>query len=109
LDEPFTGIDPVTINSIQDVIRGLRASGISILITDHREQETLAITDRSYVVRDGRVLCHGTRDEVLNNSEARKYYFGETSDRSPVAGPHDIRGKSPKKGDPPLRRPRRSA
>ncbi len=77
LDEPFTGIDPVTINGIQKIIRGLRDTGISILMTDHRERETLAITDRSYIIRNGRVLCHGTAEEVLNNPEARKYYFGE--------------------------------
>ncbi len=77
LDEPFTGIDPVTINSIQNIICGLRERGISILITDHQVRETLQITDRSYVIRDGVVLCHGRPDEVLANSEARKYYFGE--------------------------------
>ena len=77
LDEPFTGIDPVTINSIQKIIRRLRDTGISILITDHRERETLAITDRSYVIRAGKVLCHGTAEEVLNNPDARKYYFGD--------------------------------
>jgi len=77
LDEPFTGIDPVTIASIQKIIRGLRADGISILITDHQVRETLQITDRSYVIRAGRVLCHGTREEVLGNAEARKYYFGD--------------------------------
>ena len=78
LDEPFTGIDPVTIHSIQKIIRGLRDDGISILITDHRERETLAITDRSYVIRAGKVLCHGTAQEVLSNPEAKKYYFGES-------------------------------
>jgi len=77
LDEPFTGIDPVTINSIQDIIRSLRDTGIAILITDHRERETLAITDRSYVIRSGKVLCSGTAEEVLSNPEARKYYFGD--------------------------------
>jgi lipopolysaccharide export system ATP-binding protein len=77
LDEPFTGIDPVTINSIQQIIRDLRDRGISILITDHRERETLQITDRSYVIRSGSVLCHGSPEEVLGNSDARKYYFGE--------------------------------
>jgi len=77
LDEPFTGIDPVTINSIQAVIRDLRERGISILITDHQVRETLQITDRSYVIRSGSVLCHGSPDEVLSNSEARKYYFGD--------------------------------
>ena len=78
LDEPFTGIDPVTIHSIQKIIRSLRDDGISILITDHRERETLAITDRSYVIRAGTVLCHGTADEVLAHPDARKYYFGES-------------------------------
>jgi lipopolysaccharide export system ATP-binding protein len=80
LDEPFTGIDPVTIASIQDIIRNLRAAGISILITDHQVRETLQITDRSYVIRAGKVLCHGRPNEVLQNPEARKYYFGEGMD-----------------------------
>ncbi|HWB13245.1 MAG TPA: LPS export ABC transporter ATP-binding protein [Pirellulales bacterium] len=80
LDEPFTGIDPVTIASIQQIIRSLRDSGISILITDHQVRETLQITDRSYVIRGGRVLCHGRPQEVLANPEARKYYFGEGMD-----------------------------
>jgi lipopolysaccharide export system ATP-binding protein len=78
LDEPFTGIDPVTIHSIQKIITGLRDDGISILITDHRERETLAITDRSYVIRAGKVLCHGTAQEVLSHPDAKKYYFGES-------------------------------
>lgn len=77
LDEPFTGIDPVTIASIQDVVRELRDDGISILITDHQVRETLEITDRSYVMRGGQVLCHGTPQQVIDNPEARKYYFGE--------------------------------
>jgi lipopolysaccharide export system ATP-binding protein len=80
LDEPFTGIDPVTIASIQDIVRNLRTRGISILITDHQVRETLEITDRSYVIRGGQVLCHGTPDEVIRNPEARKYYFGEGMD-----------------------------
>lgn len=77
LDEPFTGIDPVTIDSIQDIVRELRETGISILITDHQVRETLEITDRSYVIRAGQVLCHGTPQEVINNPDAKKYYFGE--------------------------------
>jgi lipopolysaccharide export system ATP-binding protein len=80
LDEPFTGIDPVTINSIQRIIRSLCDDGISILITDHRERETLAITDRSYIIGAGQVFCHGTAAEVLSNPEARRRYFGD--------GPH---------------------
>jgi lipopolysaccharide export system ATP-binding protein len=77
LDEPFTGIDPVTIDNIQGIIRDLRDRGIAILITDHQVRETLEITDRSYVIRAGQVLCHGRPREVLNNPEAKKYYFGE--------------------------------
>jgi len=77
LDEPFTGIDPVTIDSIQEIIRDLREQGISILITDHQVRETLAITDRSYVIRDGKVLCHGTPSEIIRHPEAREHYFGE--------------------------------
>jgi lipopolysaccharide export system ATP-binding protein len=87
LDEPFTGIDPVTIASIQDVIRDLRSRGISILITDHQVRETLQITDRSYVIRGGQVLCHGHPQEVLRNPEARKVYFGEGMDLQVAARP----------------------
>ncbi len=80
LDEPFTGIDPVTIESIQVIVRDLRDRGISILITDHRVRETLEITDHSYVIRAGEVLCNGAPDEVLANPDARKYYFGTGMD-----------------------------
>lgn len=77
LDEPFTGIDPVTIHSIQDIIRGLRDAGIAILLTDHREMETLTITDRSYIICAGRVLVSGNSEEVLNNEDAQAAYFGK--------------------------------
>ena len=77
LDEPFTGIDPVTVASIQELVRRLRSGGISILITDHQVRETLQITDRSYVIRGGRVLCDGAPQVVLAHPEARRYYFGE--------------------------------
>ncbi len=77
LDEPFTGIDPVTIVGIQTIVRKLCSQGISILITDHQVRETLEITDRSYVIRSGRVLCHGSPEDVIQHPEARKYYFGE--------------------------------
>ncbi len=92
LDEPFTGIDPVTIASIQRIVRALRETGISILITDHQVRETLQITDRSYVIKDGQVLCHGRRDEVLSHAEARKYYFGEDMDlgRGTPPPPHTV-------------------
>jgi lipopolysaccharide export system ATP-binding protein len=88
LDEPFTGIDPVTIASIQSIIRALRAEGIAILITDHQVRETLQITDRSYVIEAGKVLCHGRPDEVLNNPQAQEVYFGYNIDlgRAGAAG-----------------------
>ena len=96
LDEPFTGIDPVTIASIQEIVRELRTSGISILITDHQVRETLQITDRSYVIRDGQVLCHGTPEEVVQNTDARKYYFGDTVDLALYA---QRQGSEPTFGD----------
>jgi len=77
LAEPFANVDPITIHGIQDIIRELRGDGISILITDHREAETLAIIDRAYIIQHGEVLCEGTPDEVLSNPEARRCYFGE--------------------------------
>lgn len=82
-DEPFTGIDPVTIDSIQKIICTLRDENIAVLITDHQVRETLKITDRSYVIRDGRVLCHGDPHHVINHPEARKYYFGDGIDIGP--------------------------
>lgn len=80
LDEPFTGIDPVTIVSIQKIVRRLRDQGIAILITDHQVRETLQITDRAYLIRNGKVFCSGTPEQVLANPEARKFYFGEEMD-----------------------------
>ncbi|MDA7978480.1 MAG: LPS export ABC transporter ATP-binding protein [Pirellulales bacterium] len=91
LDEPFTGIDPVTIASIQEIVRELRKTGIGILITDHQVRETLQITDRSYVMRAGRVLCHGTPEEVTSNPEAREYYFGDID--FGLRGPHAGEGR----------------
>ena len=99
LDEPFTGIDPVTIVSIQNVIKSLRKEGIAILITDHQVRETLQITDRSYVIRDGKVLCHGRPDEVLANAEARKYYFGEDMDLGHRGPPPPHHAASPLPAD----------
>lgn len=87
LDEPFTGIDPVTIDSIQGIIRDLCSRGISILITDHQVRETLAITDRSYVIREGKVLCCGTPAEVVQHPEARKHYFGESIELAATGPP----------------------
>ncbi len=87
LDEPFTGIDPVTIAGIQQIIWRLRADGIAILITDHQVRETLQITDRSYVLDEGRVLCHGTPAEVLAHPAARQKYFGDNIELGPAQAP----------------------
>ncbi len=84
LDEPFTGIDPVTIHSIQDIIADLRNKGISILLTDHRERETLTITDRSYIVFAGQILCSGDAETVLSDEKAQQYYFGKRFDASSI-------------------------
>ncbi len=116
LDEPFAGIDPVTVNSIQKIVRDLKTQGISILITDHAARETLQITDRSYVIRSGQVLCHGRPQEVLSNPEARKYYFGEGLDlgldappRPHMTGePRRSRWSDPNEPGPPIRRGRLS-
>ena len=77
LDEPFTGIDPVTVDDIQKVIRTLAKDGISILITDHKAVELLRITDRSYLVAAGKVLVSGTGPEIVNHPDAKRLYFGE--------------------------------
>jgi len=77
LDEPFTGIDPIAIGDIQDIVARLKERGISILITDHNVRETLAITDRAYILYDGKILVSGTATEIANNPVAREIYLGE--------------------------------
>lgn len=84
LDEPFTGIDPVTIHSIQDIIHGLKDKGIAILLTDHRERETLTITDRSYIIFAGQVLVSGDAQTVLNDPKAIECYFGKRFDAGSI-------------------------
>ena len=77
LDEPFAGIDPIAVMDIQGIIRQLKERGLGILITDHNVRETLKITDRSYIMYDGKILISGAVNELLNNEEARKVYLGE--------------------------------
>ncbi|HOJ78399.1 MAG TPA: LPS export ABC transporter ATP-binding protein [Bacillota bacterium] len=77
LDEPFTGVDPIAIADIQDIINHLRSKGMGILITDHSVRETLAITDRAYIMYSGEVLVSGTADEIANDENARRFYLGE--------------------------------
>src|ERR687883_1986259 len=76
LDEPFTGIDPQTIADIQQIVRDLRAQGIGILVTDHNVRETLKITDRSYLIKDGKVRTHGTPHEIIHDPIAINEYLG---------------------------------
>jgi lipopolysaccharide export system ATP-binding protein len=77
LDEPFTGIDPIAIGDIQDIVGRLKDRGIGVLITDHNVRETLAITDRAYILHDGRILAAGTAVELANNPRAREIYLGD--------------------------------
>ncbi|MGC1879294.1 MAG: LPS export ABC transporter ATP-binding protein [Rhabdochlamydiaceae bacterium] len=77
LDEPFANIDPLAVNDVKTMIRHLKGKGISVLITDHNAREIFSIVDRSYLIRDGKVLLSGTVHELLENPEARSSYFGE--------------------------------
>jgi lipopolysaccharide export system ATP-binding protein len=78
LDEPFTGIDPKTIGDIQEIVRDLRRQGIGILLTDHNVRETLKITDRSYLIKDGRVRTHGTPQHIIHDPVAINEYLGNS-------------------------------
>jgi lipopolysaccharide export system ATP-binding protein len=77
LDEPFTGIDPIEVHTIQQLVAQLKSRGIGVLITDHSVRETLATTDRAYIVKDGKIMTSGTSEEIANDSLARKYYLGD--------------------------------
>jgi len=76
-DEPFSGIDPITVSDLQEIICNLRNKGIGILITDHNVRETLHITDFSYLISQGKVLISGKKDELIRSKEARKIYLGD--------------------------------
>jgi lipopolysaccharide export system ATP-binding protein len=77
LDEPFTGIDPKTVADLQDIIKHLKSKGIGILITDHNVRETLAITDRAYIIHKGEIMVSGDSNMVAKSGEAKKFYLGE--------------------------------
>lgn len=77
LDEPFAGVDPIAVAEIQTIIARLRDRQMGILITDHNVRETLAITDRAYIMRDGQILAYGTTQELYRNPLVRQYYLGE--------------------------------
>jgi lipopolysaccharide export system ATP-binding protein len=78
LDEPFAGIDPIAVNDIQQIVRGLKGRGLGVLITDHNVHETLAITDRSYLLYSGRLLKEGSAEFLASDEEARRIYLGDT-------------------------------
>jgi lipopolysaccharide export system ATP-binding protein len=78
LDEPFSGIDPLTVRDLQELIRELSRSGIGVLITDHNVRETLSVTDRAYIVNHGKIMAKGTPKDLSNNPEVRRVYLGDT-------------------------------
>lgn len=106
LDEPFAGIDPVTVQSIQTIIGQLQRRDIAILITDHAAREILQITDRTYVIDQGKVLCHGTTDQIIHHEQVKRKYLGELD--AAAAGPprpHLPESAAPSRSPPrPLRR-----
>jgi len=77
LDEPFAGVDPISVGEIQKIIRHLKTRGIGVLITDHNVRETLGICDRAYILNEGKVLAQGTPKTVLADPEVRRVYLGE--------------------------------
>jgi lipopolysaccharide export system ATP-binding protein len=95
LDEPFTGIDPKTIADIQQIVRDLRRHNIGMLLTDHNVRETLKITDRSYLIKDGQVRTHGTPQQIIRDPIARDEYLGHTFDADNLGGPPIIAADGP--------------
>jgi lipopolysaccharide export system ATP-binding protein len=78
LDEPFSGIDPIAVLDLQKIIFNLKASGIGVLITDHNVRETLSVTDRAYIINEGRVFRAGTPEQLGNDPEVKRVYLGES-------------------------------
>ncbi len=77
LDEPFAGVDPISVLDIQDIIRQLAQRDIGVLITDHNVRETLGICEKSYVMGEGKILCKGDADQILSDEQVKKFYLGE--------------------------------
>lgn len=77
LDEPFAGIDPIAVAEIQEIIKKLRAKNLGIIITDHNVRETLSITDRAYIIHEGKLLLSGDSQQIASDPTARKFYLGE--------------------------------
>ncbi|GAB4275843.1 MAG TPA: LPS export ABC transporter ATP-binding protein [Opitutae bacterium] len=77
MDEPFSGVDPISVHEVQEIIRSLKDKGIGVLITDHNVRETLSIVDRAYLIYEGKVLCEGSSEFLVNDPQSRKLYLGE--------------------------------
>ena len=77
MDEPFSGVDPISVQEVQQIILSLKKKNIGVLITDHNVRETLRVVDRAYLLYDGRVLCSGDRETLLNDPQSRKFYLGD--------------------------------
>jgi lipopolysaccharide export system ATP-binding protein len=77
MDEPFSGVDPISVAEVQAIVRRLKERGIGVLITDHNVRETLSIVDRAYLIHQGRVLVSGTPQDIVNDPESRRHYLGE--------------------------------
>ena len=77
LDEPFSGVDPITVNDLHQIIRRLKNKGIGVIVTDHNVRDTLAITDRAYIIHEGKILTEGPPDKIANDPLAKKFYLGE--------------------------------
>lgn len=77
LDEPFAGVDPISVSDIMDIVRQLKRRGIGVLITDHSVRETLAICEKAYIVGGGHIIANGTAEEVLNNQQVKDIYLGQ--------------------------------
>jgi lipopolysaccharide export system ATP-binding protein len=78
LDEPFSGIDPIAVLDLQNIISSLRSSGIGVLVTDHNVRETLSVTDRAYIINEGRIFRAGTPEQLGNDPEVKRVYLGES-------------------------------
>jgi lipopolysaccharide export system ATP-binding protein len=77
LDEPFAGVDPISVSDIRDLVSDLKTRGIGVLITDHNVRETLEIVDRAYILHDGKVLMSGTASEVVSDANVKRVYLGD--------------------------------
>lgn len=77
MDEPFSGVDPISVSEVQKIVLGLKDKGIGVLITDHNVRETLRIVDRAYLLHDGQVLAEGNSETLINDPDSRRFYLGE--------------------------------